>query len=71
MGEPIRLTSYDSVCRGLYESELCDCIMNGICNLYNMWGLLSALQRLDVCASRKGHRNALWLAHSGISAGSL
>ena len=71
MGEPVRLTSYDSVCKYLYECELHDCIMNSICNFYDIWGLLSALQRLDVCASSKGHRTALWLAHQGNPAGSL
>ena len=38
MGEPIRLTSYFSVCIRLYESELHDCIYS-TCNFYNVWGL--------------------------------
>ena len=70
MGEPIRLTSYFSVCIRLYEFELHDCT-HSACNFYNVWGLHSALQRLDVCASSKGHRNALWLAHRGILPGPL
>ena len=38
MGEPIRLTSYFSVCIRLYESGLHDCIYS-TCNFYNVWGL--------------------------------